>query len=148
MSNLYPRYKLLWSLVASGIGTTIAGNGASNGWQGNEPGDWPPAYSQETAIDLRDVEDIALMINVAAITGSPSLSVAVNGYDDQGNELPNLIETTAAITAAGMTYVGPAGLHGVAAGSYLVLPRWAQVAWQFSGSSSSLNGVEISLIGR
>lgn len=54
MSNLYPFAKLLWSLTASGGGTTLSAAGNSGNWAGNGPGHLFPQVSAETPIDLRD----------------------------------------------------------------------------------------------
>lgn len=143
MSNLYPFAKLLWSLTGSGAGTTLSAAGNSGTWSGNEPGDLYPATANETAVDLRDSTDIALMVTVGAVTSSPTLVVSVNVFDDLGNSYATGL-TTASITAAGGSVVA-GGLHG-ASTAYLVLPRWAQVAWTCSGGS--VTGCEIALFGR
>jgi hypothetical protein len=145
VSNLYPWSKVLWSLAASGLGTTISGSGNSGGWKGTGPGDILPQADFETAVDLRDVLDVALMVSVGAITGSPSLTVLLNAFDDAGNLYATAI-TTEAITAAGQSLVS-GGLHGPS-GSELVLSGWGQVAWTQTGAGASCTGVEITLLGR
>jgi hypothetical protein len=145
MSNLYPRAKLLWSLTASGLGTTIAAAGNSGGWAGGGPGDWPPAVSAETPVDLRDIQDVVLMVTVGGVTGTPAFVVDLDVYDDQGNLFAAVLSTASLAAAGSKTAAG--GLHGGSASSYLVLPQWGRVSW--SGlSSASVTGTEIALYGR
>ena len=148
MSNLYPRSKILWSLTASGLGTTITAAGNSGGWAGNGPGDILPQAGFETPVDLRDIQDVALMVNVGAITSWPTMKVGLDLYDDLGNLYANVLQT-AAITGTGTTIL-PGGLHGGyngTASSYLVLPMWARVNWS-AVSGGTFTGVGIALFGR
>lgn len=143
MSNLYPFAKVLWSLPGSGAGTTLSAAGNSGGWAGNGPGDLYPAVSAETPIDLRDAADVVLMVSVGGVTSSPTLVVAVNVFDDLGNAYATSL-TSGNLTGTGTSMV-PGGLHG-ASTAYLVLPRWAQVAWTISGGT--VTGAQIALFGR
>lgn len=145
MSNLYPFAKLLWSLTASGDGTTISAAGNSGSWAGNGPGDLYPQVSAETAVDLRDAADVVLMVTVGGVTGTPAFVVNLDCYDDQGNLFPAMLSTASLAAAGSKTAAG--GLHGGSASSYLVLPRWGRVSW--SGlTSASVTGAQIALFGR
>lgn len=145
MSNLYPFAKLLWSLTASGPGTTISAAGNSGGWAGSGTGDWPPAVSAETPVMLRDSQDVVLMITVGGVTSSPTMKVGLDVYDDQGNLYANVIQT-AAITGTGTTILA-GGVHGYSAGTYLILPKWGRVNWS-AVSGGTFTGTEIALYGR
>lgn len=145
MSNLYPRSKLLWSLTASGLGTTISAAGNSGSWAGNGPGDILPQADFMTAVDLRDIQDIALMVYVGAVTSSPTMKVGLDLYDDLGNLYADVLQT-AAITGTGTTIL-PGGLHGYSSTTYLVLTQWARVNWS-AVSGGTFTGVEIALFGR
>lgn len=145
MSNLYPRAKLLWSLTASGLGTTISAPGNSAGWAGNGPGDWPPIVNAESSIDLRDVTDVVLMVSVGGITGTPAFVASLDLYDNLGNLYPAVL-STASLAAAGVK-TAAGGMHGGSASSYLILPEWGRVSW--SGlSSASVTATQIALYGR
>jgi hypothetical protein len=143
MSNLYPFAKLLWSLTAAGSGTTLSAAGNSGNWAGNGAGDLYPAVSAETAIDLRDSADVALMVTVGGVTGTPALIVSLDIFDDLGNAFAGVLSTTSLAAAGSETVAG--GLHG--GSSYLVLPRWARVSWA-GLTSASVTGTEIALYGR
>jgi hypothetical protein len=145
VSNLYPRARLLWSLTASGPGTTISAAGNSGSWAGNGPGAILPQTNFETAVDLRDVCDVALMVSAGAVTSSPTMKVGLDVYDAAGNLYANILQT-AAITAAGATILA-GGLHGYGSGTYLVLPSWGRVNWS-AVSGGTFTGVEIALFGR
>jgi hypothetical protein len=129
--------RLIWSLTASGL-TTISAAGNSGAWTAPANG-WQAA----SAIDLRDVTDVSLMVSVTAVTSSPSLTVSLNVFDDLGNSYAAGL-TTAAIIAPGTAIVS-GGLHGLT-GKQLVLPMWGQVAWTCTGGS--VTGTEIALYGR
>jgi hypothetical protein len=146
VSNLYPRSRLLWSLAASGLGTTISAAGNSGGWAGLGAGAILPQADFETPVDLRDIQDVALLVSVGGITGTPAFTVTLNVFDDLGNAYTTLL-TSGSIAAAGQ-HAAYAGLHGGAASSYLVLPQWGQVAWTQTGASASVTGTEIALYGR
>jgi hypothetical protein len=147
VSHLYPRAKLLWSLKASGAGTTLSASGNSGNWAGTVPG-WPNSENAETRIDLRDICDVTLMVTVGGVTGTPAFVVSLDVFDDQGN--PFLAVMSTASLAASGTKTAAGGLHGGyngTASSYLVLPEWGRVSW--SGlTSASVTGTEIALYGR
>jgi len=145
VSNLYPRSKVLWSLAASGLGTAISGAGNSGGWAGAGGGDDVPQADFETAVDLRDVQDVALFAHVAAVTSSPAFLVQVDLYDDAGNVYLQVLKT-ASLSAAGSAAPVYAGLHGGAASSYLVMPSWGRVSWTCTGGT--VTGTDIFLYGR
>lgn len=145
MSSLYPVARVLWSLTASGPGTTISAAGNSGSWAGNGPGDLYAAVNDETPVNLRDVNDVALMISVAGVTSSPTMKVGLDFYDDLGNLYADVLQT-AAITGTGTTILA-GGLHGGTASSYLLLPQWGRVNWS-AVSGGTFTGVEIALFGR
>jgi hypothetical protein len=68
--------------------------GLVNGWAGRIQdrcsGRDPPS---RRPIELRDCQDIALMVNVVAITSSPPMKIGLDLYDDQGNLYPNVPQT-------------------------------------------------------
>ncbi len=130
--------RLLWSLTASGIGTTISGAGNSGGWSAANP-------NLESAIDLRLTDDLALFVSVASITTTPTLKVQLDVFDDAGN-LFLAVAATANITAAGSAAPVYVGRHGGATGLFVVLPAWGRISWTCTGGSC--NGVEISLWAR
>jgi hypothetical protein len=146
VSNLYPRSKVLWSLAASGLGTTISGAGNSGDWAGNGPGDILPQADFETPVDLRDIQDVALFVNVGGITGTPAFTVTLNVFDDLGNAYATSLTSGSIATAR--TVAAYAGLHGAGASEYLVPPSWGQVAWTQTGAGASVTGVQIELCGR
>ena len=143
MSNLYPRSRVLWSLAPSGLGTTISGSGNSGGWQGYVPGDDVPSLDFAGSIDLRDIQDVALLVNVGAVTSSPAFLVQLDVFDDAGNMYAQVMKT-ASLTAPGSAAPVYAGLH--APSSYLVLPSWGRVSWTCTGGS--VTGTSIFLYGR
>jgi hypothetical protein len=145
VSNLYPRANLLWSLAASGLGTTISGAGNSGPWEGAGPGDDVPQADFESEIDLGDILDVALFVNVGAITSSPAFQVQLDLFDDLGNLYLQVLKT-ASLNAPGSAAPVFAGLHGGAASSYLVLPRWGRVSWTCTGGT--VTGTAITLYGR
>jgi len=132
--------RLIWSLVNSGIGTTIAAAGNSGAWSDNGV-----TLNAQSAVDLRDVGDVTLLVTVGGVTGSPSLTALLNVFDDEGNAYATGI-TTSAITAAGSALVS-GGLHGLT-GKQLALPAWGQVSWTQTGAGASATGVGIALYGR
>jgi hypothetical protein len=140
-----PSARLIWSLTNSGLGTAIAGSGNSGGWAGAGPGNGLPAQDAETPIDLRDVNDLALMVAVAAIVSAPSMKVGLDLYDDLGNLFPNVLQTAAITGAGNVVPILAGGAHGGSTG-YLILPSWGRVNWTMSGGS--MTGVEISLWAR
>lgn len=146
MTSLYPNSKILWSLAASGLGTTISGAGNSGNWPaGNGPGNDFPQADFETPVDLRDIQDVALFVNVGGITSAPAFLVQLDLYDDAGNLYLQVLKT-ASLAAAGSAAPVYAGLHGGAASSYLVLPGWGRVSWTCTGGT--VTGTSILLYGR
>jgi hypothetical protein len=145
VSNYTPCAKLLWSLAASGTGTTISGSGNSGGWEGNGPGDILPQADFEGSIRLRDVLDVGLYVSVGAVTGSPAFQVQLDVFDSLGNLYAQLIKT-ASLSAAGSAAPVFGGLHGAGASAYLVLPEWGRLSWTCTGGS--VTGTEIELWGR
>ena len=146
MPDMYRRARILWSLAASGLGTTISAAGNSGAWGGTGPGDILPEADFETAVDLRDIGDVALLVSVGGITGTPAFTVTLNVFDDAGNSYTTSLTSGSIATAK--TVAAYAGLHGAGASNYLVLPSWGQVAWTQTGSSASVTGTSILLYGR
>lgn len=136
MSNIDQRAKLLWSLASAGPATTLSAAGNSGAW-GNT-GLTPDALS---AIDLRDVQDVLLLVTVGGVTSSPTLVVSLGMYDALGN-LYSAIATSGNITTA-TSKTALAGLHG---STPVLLTSWGQVSWTCSGGS--VTGTEIELWGR
>ena len=123
MSTFYaPSSRLIWSLTASGEGTTITGPGNSGGFT--------PGVNLASAVDLRDVTDVWLSAFVAgAVSGSaPSLVANLDVYDDQGNLFPAVLSTTAITSGTGVGQYVCGGLHTGGTKS-LVLPSWGRVSW-------------------
>lgn len=143
MGNLQPRSKIVWSLAATNIGDTLTEAGNSGGWQG-VTGGWPNSNNAETNVDLREIPDVALYVTAAGITGSPSLVVNLDVYDNLGNLFPAVL-STAALTGAGSKSAA-GGLHGGSASTYLVLPDWGRVSWTLTGGT--VTGAQIVLYGR
>lgn len=130
--------RVIWSLAASGLGTTISGAGNSGAWSPSNP-------NAETLIDFRWTDDLALLVSVTSVTSAPTLKVSVDAYDDQGNLFPG-IAATANITGAGSASPVYIGRHGGATGLFVVLPSWGRVSWTCTGGSAV--GTEISLWAR
>jgi hypothetical protein len=143
VSNLYPRSRVLWSLAASGLGTTISAAGNSGGWQGYTPGDDVPQVDFESSIDLRDIQDVGLFVSVGGVTSSPAFLVQLDVFDDAGNTYAQVLKT-ASLTALGNAAPVYAGMHAPSA--YLVLPSWGRVSWTCTGGS--VTGTSIFLYGR
>jgi hypothetical protein len=147
-SRLGAPARLIWSLAGSGLGTTIAtGSGNSGAWP--TPPYQPTQQNNMTPVDLRDVEDLWLTVMATGLTGTPSLAVQFNAFDDGGNAWPLLtapLTVTAVGVAAGKQF--PFGKHGASAGNFYVFPAWGQVAWTLTGAASSFTGVDISLWAR
>lgn len=140
MSDVDDRAKLIWRLSSSGFGTTLTANGNSGGFT--------PGVNLATAVDLRRVTDIALMVYVAgAVTGTtPSLVVNLDIYDVVGNLFPAAL-STAAITATASGKIAYGGLFSGGT-AQIVFPEWGRISWAVTGTTPSLAGVEISLYGR
>jgi hypothetical protein len=144
MSSRYgPPSRRIWTLRGGSQGrpgsTAIAASGDSGSWPA-QPWTDPTQANHVTPVDLRDANDVALMVSIGAIVSTPSLVVMLDLYDDQGN-LYGAQLTTGAITAAGQKIVA-GGAHGQGA-NYLVLPDWGRVSWTCSGGS--VTGVQIGL---
>ncbi len=135
-----PTARLIWSLTDSGLGTTITTAGNSGAWSGTGA-----AFAALTPVDLRDATDVALMVTVGGITGTPAFTVLLNVFDDLGNAYASGITTTSIATASSALISG--GMHGLT-GKQLILPAWGQVAWTQTGGGASVTGVEIALYGR
>lgn len=132
---------LIWSLQASGLGTTISGAGNSGTYSTANP-------NARTLVDTRWADDMWLSVNAAG-GGGTNLKAQVNWYDDQGNLFQFSTGTTplfgVTVASAPGNAIAFAGRHGGASGNFLVASEWAQVAWTITGS---MTGVEIALYGR
>ena len=128
--------RLIWSLTASGGGTTITTSGNSGSYTAT-------AQNARTAVDLRRIDDLWLSLNAAGGAGTAA-TVQLDAYDDQGNLFAQLLKATLA-SAPGQA-VAFGGRHGGGgSGSYFVLPEWGRVSWALTGS---MTGAEIALFGR
>lgn len=138
--------KLIWSLSASALGTTISAAGNSGTWPTIQP---QPIRNAVTPVDLRRADDMWLSVIAAGGAGT-SLKVQLNFYDDLGNLFQFSTGTTplfgVTVAAAPGQAIVFAGRHGAAGGSYLVASEWGQVAW--SATAYPFTGVEIALYGR
>lgn len=135
--------RLIWSLTSNGPATAIAASGNSGAYS-------PATPNARSAVDLRRVDDLWLSVYATTVTGTtPSLTVSLGCFDDQGNLFPALLSLTA-VTAAGAAgaKVAFAGRHGGATTSFLVASEWGQVAWTVTGTTPSFSGLAISLYGR
>ena len=132
--------RLIWSLAASGLGTTLSASGNSGGWSNVN-------VNAESLLDLRWTDDLSIMVSAAAIVSTPTLTVALDGYDDQGNLFPGLVKVTA-LTAAGSaaTQIASGGSHAPTAGTYIVFPSWGRISWTCTGGSTT--GTEIAVYAR
>lgn len=140
-TNYAPSSRVLWSLAASSLGTTLAGPGNSN------PNNWNATNANaRSTLDLRDATDVWLSVFVAGAVagGAPSLVANLDLYDDVGNLFAAVASTTA-ITATANGQGAPLGLHtgGVKAQA---LPGWGRVSWTVG--TGSFAGVEICVFGR
>ena len=138
MSTRYPHAsRLLWSLMSSGLGTTL--NAAGNS------GAWSAGAQVQSAIDLREITDVWLSAVVTgSVTGAaPSLVVNLDVFDDQGNLFPAVL-STAALTAAGSKAVS-GGMHG-GSGASVTFPSFGRVSWTVG--TGNFSTVAISLYGR
>jgi hypothetical protein len=133
----------IWSLTSSPLGVPIAAAGDSGEWPSGPPYSDPLQGNRMTPVDLRTVEDVALMVSVGGITSTPSLTVNLDLFDEWGNLYPAVL-TTGAIVAAG-TKIAAGGLHA-GGGAFLVLPDWGRVSWTCTGGS--VTGAAISLRAR
>ena len=139
-SALGDRATLIWSLTQSGLGTTISGNGNSGAYS-------TANMNKVTAVDLRWMDDLEIMVYVTAKVTSPALVVGLGIYDDQGNLYqPTAFQVTPVLTTVPVGSLLAIGRHSGTAGTYVALPEWGQVYWTCSGGSVS--GVEIALFGR
>lgn len=134
--------RLIWSLTASGIGTSITTSGNS--------GTYTATGNIKTAVDLRRVDDLWLSVIAAGGAGT-NLTAELDAYDDLGNLFTVSTGTTAflktpAVASAPGSAVAFGGRHGGGGtGTYLVLPEWGRVSWALTGS---MTGVEIALYAR
>ena len=139
-SALGDRATLIWSLAQSGIGTTISGNGNSGPYS-------TANMNKVTAVDLRWMDDLEIMVYVTAKVTTPTLVVGLGIYDDQGNlYTPTAFQVTPVLTTVPVGSLLAIGRHAGSAGTYVALPEWGQVYWTCSGGS--VTGVEIALYGR
>lgn len=128
--------RLIWSLTASGLGTTIGGNGNSGGFTGGQ--------NARTPVDLRRADDLELMVYVTGKTVTPALVVGLGIYDDQGNLYqPAAFQLTPTLTSVPVGSLLAIGRHAGSAGTYVTLPDWGQVYWTCSGGT--VTGVEIAV---
>lgn len=135
---------LRWCLSGQSGGTTITANGNSGTWGETAPASWP-----SSAVDLGRVDDVTIYVWATTVggTGSPSLTVSLDLYDNSGHLIPGVLAVPAVTTAATPQYAS-AGRHAATAGTYLVLPQYARVSWVVSGTNPSFSGAEISVYGR
>jgi len=142
-ANLGKPARLIWSLTGSALGTTLAADGDSGGWDQSN-------LNAVTPVDLRDVEDVWLTALCTGHSGTtPTLTVSLNVFDDGGNAWQALALAAINTDGVGGGKQASSGLHGGAASSYFVLPSWGQVAWAIGGSASpTFTGVDISLWAR
>jgi hypothetical protein len=133
--------RVVWSLVGSGLGTTLNAAGNSGGWA-NIP-------NVESAVDLRYVDDVAVL---AAVTGlvtgtTPTLNVQLDLFDDIGNLIFQVGKLPAALTATAQSGMFSVGKH--AGTGQVVLSSWGRISWTVGGTASpTFGGVEISVFGR
>jgi hypothetical protein len=142
MSSRYgPSSRKIWSLAGSNLGSGIGGAGNSGSWPTGQQLT-PSLLNAMTPVDLRDVNDLALMVSIAAIVSAPSITVNLDVYDDVGALYP-AVATSGAITTA-TTKLVSVGAHG--AGAFVIFPNWGRVSWTCTGGSAT--GVEIELWAR
>jgi len=137
-----PQGRLIWCLSGSGQPTTINAAGNSGGW-----GDTPPAEYPSSAIDLGRATDVTIIAAATGITASPTWTVSLDLYDNQGNLIPAVLSLTA-VTAANTPKTASIGLHGPTAATYMPLPLWGRISWTLTGSGAAVSGAEISVWGR
>jgi hypothetical protein len=134
--------RLIWSLASNGPATAITASGNSGAYTAT-----PNPGVPRTAVDLRRVDDVWLSVYAAAASGTtPSITVSLGAFDDQGNLFGGLLAVTALTAAGGNVAFG--GRHGGGSGSYFVLPDWGRIAWVVTGTTPSFTGLEIALYGR
>jgi hypothetical protein len=135
--------RLIWSLSGSGLGTTITAAGNSGAWVASST--TPPYSYGRSALDLQRTSDVLITVIAASVTGTtPSLTVTLGGFDDQGNLFSSLLAVpalTASGTAGAKSFSG--GRHGASGGSYTVFPLYGQIAWTVSGAGATFTGTEI-----
>lgn len=129
MADYNPVPRDLWRLSASGP-TTLTVTGVSS------------------QIDLVNVTDVWLSVFVAGTsTGtSPTLTVALDVKDPDGNWFPSAVAATQLTSAPGHASAF-AGLH-MPSTAGMVLPRFARVTWTLGGTNPVFPGTSICLIGR
>jgi hypothetical protein len=134
---------LIWSLTASGLGTSLTTSGNSGSYSAANP-------NARTAVDVRWADDLWLSVIAAGGSGT-NLKVQVNFYDDLGNLFQAITGTTpllgVTVASAPGSAIAFAGRHGGGGSgqNYIVPSEWAQVAWTLTGT---MTGVEIALYGR
>ena len=137
--------RLIWSLSNSGLGTTLGATAGNSGaYQTPAVPPWTP--NALSAIDLRYIEDVWLTAFVTTVggTGTPTLTVVLNVFDDLGNKFL-ITGSSITATASGTGSQISLGKHGGAASNYNVFPAWGQVAWSATGTTPTFTGTEISL---
>lgn len=128
--------RLIWSLTASGEGTTITTSGNSGNYSAANP-------NARTAVDLRYIDDVWLSVSAQGGAGTAA-TVQLDAYDDLGNLFAQVLKVTLASAPGSAVAFG--GRHGGGgSSSYFVLPEWGRVSWALTGS---MTGVEIALYGR
>jgi|SRR5579872_6026349 len=136
MGQSADRAFLIWSLTASGDGTTLTTSGDSGLYTAS-------SLNARTAVDLRWADDIWLSVTAAGGAGT-ALTAQLDAYDAQGNLFTQLLKVTLASAPGRAVAFG--GRHGGGgAGSYFVPSEWGRVSWALTGS---MTGAEISLYGR
>jgi hypothetical protein len=126
--------RTLWTLSGSGPSTTLT------------------ATASSAPINLISVNDVWLAVNVAGTpTGTtPTLDVALDVQDADGNWYPAVAKITQLTTTAGRGSAF-AGLHmpNVASTSAaFVLPAFGRITWTLAGTSPVYPQTSIALIGR
>ena len=138
MGDVDQRAKIIWRLSNSGLGTTLTADGDTGGFT--------PGVNLASAVDIRRVTDLALMVYCSGtVVATSSLVVNLDVFDAAGNLFPAVLSTTALTATGGEVAYG--GLYSGGA-AQIVLPEWGRISWAVTGTSPSLSGVEISLYGR
>ena len=135
--------RLIRTLSGSSLGTAISAAGNSGPWI--PPAPTPPYSYARSALDLQRTSDVLITVIAAGVTGTtPTLTVTLSGFDDQGNLIGPLLSVPALSTSgsAGAKFFS-GGRHGASGGSYTVFPLFGQIAWTVGGTTPSFTGVEI-----
>jgi hypothetical protein len=82
-----------------------------------------------------------VLITAICAGAGTTLTIVLNGFDDQGNLIGPLL-TVPALTASGAAGAKffSGGRHGASGGAYTVFPLYGQIAWTVTGT---FTGVEI-----